>query len=93
MSDQLKYIILADEAGKEYPVIFPREIAHIDVAHGIMGQARRSGWTKVTGWLNPVAAGFFYPASGVTNGGSESLKMKSRPDDAHVIRTALQRKE
>ena len=82
----LKYIVLADEAGAEYPVRFPRALSHVGGAHGIMREARHSEWSHVKGWLNPVSAGFADPGTFATSGESESLKMKSRPEDAALLR-------
>lgn len=86
---EVKYIVLADEDRKEYPILFPREIGHVDVSNGIRGETRMSGWSRVKGWLNPVSAGFYDPDRKTTSGKSESLKIESRPTDAALINAFL----
>lgn len=81
MSEQFKYIILSD-GEKEYSVIFDAKLAHVDVAQGIMQETACSDWSKVTKRLKPVSAGFItMPECKVGTGGSESLKLKPRPQD------------
>lgn len=80
MSEQYKYIILSDGA-KEYSVIFDVKLAH-DVAQGIMQESAYSEWSKVLNRLKPVSAGFITMLEcKVGAGGSESLKLKPRPQD------------
>lgn len=87
--NEVKYIVLADEAGKEYPILFPRELGHVDVSNGIRGNAQMSGWSRVKGWLKPVSAGFYDPDRRMASGKSESLKLESRPNDAALINAFL----
>lgn len=83
-----KYIIIENEHGLPYPVVFPEMIQHIDMAH------------KLVDDLSQIAsAGFctFHPNDDSNNpitvdcfGKSVSLKKDARPDeDALYIRRIL----
>jgi hypothetical protein len=87
VSQQMKYIVL--RAGEqEFAVIFDKGLAHINVADGIRRESAHSQWSKVLLPLEPVAAGFVYmPEAEVDpHTGSESLKLKPRPQDQALIR-------
>ena len=76
-----KYVILTDtENGKEYAVIFDRDLAHKAVAEGIMSAMRRTEWGPRM-FLEPVAAGFVGDAAR----GSDSLGIGPRPQDQAII--------
>lgn len=76
-----KYIILANtETGREYAVIFDRDLAHKAVAEGIMSGMRRTEWGPRM-FLEPVAAGFV----GDGARGSDSLGIGPRPQDESIL--------
>lgn len=80
MSDR-KYVILANtETGKEYAVIFDRDLSHQAVAEGIMSGMRRNGWGPRM-FLDPVAAGFV----GDPTKGSDSLGIGPRQQDESIL--------
>lgn len=87
VSKQMKYIILSDGT-TEYPVIFHEKLAHINVAEGIIGESSYSSWSKILGRLSAVSAGFVEMPEIEVNpfSGSESLKLKPRPQDQAVLR-------
>jgi hypothetical protein len=82
-----KYIILQnDDTGKEYCIIFDRDLSHSAVAHGIMRDMGRNDWGPHM-YLTPVSAGFIATPDTVIGGrGSESLKLGPRPEDQSLIR-------
>ena len=81
MTEQFKYIVLSDGT-KEYAVIFDAKLSHVDVARGIARESAYSDWSKILLPLQPVSAGFIHmPECTVGTGGSESLRLKPRPQD------------
>lgn len=93
MGDDLKYIIVKT-GGHELPIIFSPIISHIDAAHGFRA-------ISDTPYSNIVAAGFcrievrdtVCPADIVVDcrGQSTTLKVKSRKEDAEIIKRELNR--
>jgi hypothetical protein len=76
-----KYVIFENpDTGREYAVIFDRDIAHKSVADGVMRETARAEWGPKM-FLEPVAAGFV----GDAKRGSESLKLGPRPQDHAVL--------
>lgn len=87
-----KYIILSD-GRHEYPVIFSNLLIHKEVAEGC-----RRGCGRRSEWLEVVGAGFFYlmPDDRATLGcsveafgESESLGIKSRPEDSKLLTSLI----
>lgn len=81
----MKYVIFEtkhfDLPPEEIPIVFPEDFVHADIASG-------ARWLFNSDEAEPVAAGFcrFPTAGGVkAEGNSESLGIKSRPEDADVI--------
>lgn len=80
----MKYVIFEtkhfDLPPEEIPIVFPEAFVHADIARG----ARMLFNGDL---VEPVSAGFCsFPAAGVkVEGMSESLGIKSRPEDADVI--------
>jgi hypothetical protein len=70
-----KYIIVRDRADREHGIVFPEAIIHRDVA-----RIHRASDVRV------VSAGFCYIGDHVEAfGESETLKLKSRPEDTAII--------
>lgn len=72
-----KYIVI-NQGGREYAILFHRDLQHSEVISPKVG--------------TPVAAGFyqFFPPSTVTvNGESTTLDLSSRPQDAAIIKRHL----
>jgi hypothetical protein len=74
MADHMKYVIV-EYAGVQTPFLFPAHIPHDSLRH-----------------FRPISAGFFCVSSGEKGmvnvsvwGDSESLKLKSRKEDAEII--------
>lgn len=90
MSERMKYIVLSDGT-KEYAVIFDQKLAHKNVADGIVAESATSQWSKILGRLTPVSAGFVeMPDCFIDDWtGSESLKLKPRPQDGPLLRGEL----
>ena len=70
------------------PVLFPEALVHKDVAEMIENvkvqpEGPFSRWWM---WPKPVSAGFINE-DGVVHGYSESLNLKSHPDDMHIIKS------
>lgn len=80
----MKYIILVDENGKEYPIIFPEIFVHKFVSN-LMTQLLE----QTIGYVSlPVAAGSLKIKDVECWGHSESLGMLfSRPCDELVVRS------
>ena len=70
----MKYIIVKDRQDKEYAIIFPEQIIHKDVA-----RIHRASDVRV------ISAGFCQLNPAEAWGESDSLKMKSRPEDSSII--------
>lgn len=83
----MKYVILRDSLGFEYPIIFPDKLVHSSVAFAIKcvidGQddVRRLNTKEPVESATAVAAGFMEVIPGEMHGDSESLNLKSRPID------------
>lgn len=84
----MKYVIV--KAGdQEYPVIFPDQMVHKDVAMHISAMLHNHHNVAIKD-LSVSSAGFVPSASlraMVCDGKSESLEIGSRPDDATFIAT------
>lgn len=82
----MKYIIfevtIGEELKKEEPVIFPNMFVHEDVAKRICHMLEMEhNFTSV-----PVSAGEFNPISCECSGKSETLNLKSRPQDSDIVK-------
>lgn len=79
----MKYIMFGRSAGEHLeqrtPIIFPNSLVHADVADALKGLPELTGCTV-------VSAGEFNALTGETYGGSTSLKVDSRPEDAVTIK-------
>lgn len=72
----MKYIIF-EEAGLEFPVLFPDFIEHHRVAMKFLSAAPKSaGWVKLEKDVSPFCSGQ-----------SVSLELESRPDNDSIIIT------
>ena len=79
----MKYIVMQDEEGAEDIFIFPRRIHHDAMAEALsrIKNQTHGNWERVV--REPVSAGF---VSGKRcHGESESLRLKSRPQDAALL--------
>lgn len=80
-----KYIMFENPGtGRKVPIIFPAELVHADMAEITMIVSRRAENREL---LRPVSAGFLSIMTSATEGESESLGKKSRPEDALIINT------
>ena len=91
MENQLKYVIMATEDGREFPVIFADVLTHKGMADHVAHLYHRERYDKgeYGEEVEPVSAGFFQvnAGGGVCYGHSESLKLKSRgPVDTEVVK-------
>jgi len=70
----MKYVIFKQK--QLLPVIIPEHVTHSQI--------------KIVG-AKPISAGFFENESGIVNtfGKSESLNLKSKPEDARIIESTL----
>jgi len=88
--DNLKYIML-DFGGTPVPVIFPSILQHADIANG--NKVLSAGFVQLHGDDSPD------PGNSVLEnsvevcvfGESHSLKVKSLPEDAEIIRREINR--
>jgi hypothetical protein len=93
-----KYIYF--KAGnREFPVMFPEDMVHSVMADAIRfymlktandmsnGMLSREALEKLADEVKPVSAGFVTLDIGSCSEGSETLKIKARPDDAKRLRT------
>lgn len=82
-----KYVILRDDStGKEYAVIFDRDLSHSAVAGGVINHMAGNTWGPRM-FLEPVSAGFVTPDLELIEGrGSESLSLNPRASDAAILR-------
>jgi len=79
----MKYIIVRDREEQEAAIIFPDRIIHREVA-----RIHRASGTRV------VSAGFCVIGEVVRAWGeSESLNMKSRPQDTEILKRDFQQAE
>ena len=88
-----KYVMFVRTRNKErtdgihLPVIFPEHIMHSDMGDAMRGYGITSGMTDnyYHQRVEPVSAGFIDLNSMTCFGGSESLELKSRPQDSQII--------
>jgi len=73
----MKYVILEDNLGTEYPIIFPSAITHADMADYVKHLLRRT----LNMETEVVSAGFC-DITAHCHGESESLRVSSRPTDS-----------
>ncbi len=82
-----KYVIMEATKGAKtvkIPIIFAHYASHKDMADNARHMLRRGQFNLNN--PNPVSAGFIDLPSFCTHGESESLNMKSDPDDAEIIK-------
>ncbi|WP_149913514.1 hypothetical protein [Sphingobacterium cavernae] len=81
----MKYIIIHQESYDDqavtYPIIFPNELNHSDVADVITSLIRISNKRVET-----ISAGFYNVGTGDTYGNSETLGLESRDIDDQIIK-------
>lgn len=87
-----KYVTFRDKDDREFPVIFPAEMVHLDVARAIQSAVRHSevkGHLREYSCPKPISAGMIASVRETGLGGeSETLELKSRQlEDSHLIRT------
>lgn len=84
-----KYVMFEDKHGRKFPVIFPEELVHSDMAEAVMQATRRGevgAGKRDYSCPKPVSAGFIKQLDVVTTyGASETLNLKSHPEDANLI--------
>lgn len=86
-----KYVTFRDKDGREFPVIFPAELVHLDVARAVQSAVRCAevkAKLREYSCPKPVSAGMIgsLQESGL-GGESETLELKSRPlEDSCLIR-------
>jgi hypothetical protein len=86
----MKFITTRDDAGKEEIFLFPRNIDH-DAMAEVLGRIKDhtyGNWQRVH--REPIAAGFV-SKSGLCFNMSESLHLKSRPEDTALLAQMLGR--
>jgi hypothetical protein len=83
----MKYIITSTEDFDQEIFIFPRTINHDIMAESISRMKNQShgNWKRLT--RTPISAGFI--SNGVCYGKSESLNIKSRPEDTGILKLYL----
>lgn len=77
----MKYIMF-EVSGTKVPVLFSKLIRH-DAVATYLRRPINDTFNKTD--CKPVSAGFYDPQTGAVYGESESLKIKSNPDDAAEI--------
>lgn len=83
----MKYVMIKCSKGildVRVPVIFPDLMMHADVARYMEALLRRENNFDSA---KPVSAGFYDPMDGAVSGKSESLDLKSDPQDEQTIFT------
>ena len=83
MNVEMKYVVVSSELGQQL-FIFPKSINHNDFAEVLSHIRHEKGvsWERV--YKEPVSAGF---TDGVTcYGKSESLSLKSSPNDTALLK-------
>lgn len=78
----MKYVILESEEGMRFPIIFPEQLVHANVATLIAALIDR----RIEVETSPISAGSF--SSGVDfscHGGSDTLKISQSPYDEAII--------
>jgi len=79
----MKYIVTENEEGEREIFVFPRSVPHnafAEVVAGIRNQTH-GNWRRIR--RKPVSAGFV--DGGRCHGRSESLHLKSRPEDTELL--------
>lgn len=78
----MKYVMLIDGNDRRYPLVFPENLVHEEMAKETMRHMARVHGLVVY----PISAGFvnFLPTI-LTHGKSETLGIGSKPYDAHYI--------
>lgn len=79
----MKFITTKQEDGTEEIFLFPREVNHDCMAETLKGIRSQSwgDWKRVR--REPIAAGFV--EGGKCTGYSETLNLKSRPEDSRLL--------
>lgn len=82
-----KYVILKDfDTGREFPIVFHRDLSHHAVANGVIRAMARNEWGPPRD-LEAVSAGFCSTDLLVEGKrGSESLKLEPRDIDGPILR-------
>lgn len=89
-----KYVMFVRTRNKEetdgvhMPIIFPAHIMHSDMGEAMIGYAMSNGFQENHYYQRMVAvsAGFIDMNSLTCFGESESLDLKSRPEDSQIIK-------
>lgn len=87
MSD-FKYVMFKDKHGREFPVVFPGDLIHEEMASAVQHAFRSSELKEgLRDWACPVpiSAGFCQIVATSAHGKSETLNMDSRPQDRQTI--------
>lgn len=87
MSD-FKYVMFRDKHGREFPVVFPGDLIHEEMAsavrHAFRSSELKEGVTDCACPV-PVSAGFCQIVATSAHGKSETLNMESRSQDRQTI--------
>jgi len=81
----VKYICVTDEQGQNEEIfVFPRSVHHSVFADmvGFMPNTSGPNWERIV--RKPVSAGFV-DRNGHCHGNSETLRLKSRPEDTNIL--------
>lgn len=80
----MKYIVTKSEEGSEEIFVFPMTIPHREMANAVsrLKNQLHGDWRRID--REPVSAGFV--ENGVCVGDSESLGLKSRPEDTELLK-------
>lgn len=84
----MKYIMFLDKLGRRFPVIFPDELVHANVAEAIQTAVRQGELEAgLTDWScpEPITAGSIDILCVGTHGHSETLSLKSEYNDRVII--------
>lgn len=87
MSD-FKYVMFKDKHGREFPVVFPGDLIHEEMASAVRHAFRSSELKEgKQDWACPipVSAGFCQIIATSAHGKSETLNMESRSQDRQNI--------
>ena len=79
----MKYITTKSEDGTVEMFTFPRSVPHSVMAEAVarLKNQTHGDWKRIT--REPISAGFI--DDGVCHGASESLHLKSRPEDTALL--------
>ena len=88
-----KYVMFVRTRNKErtdgvhLPVIFPTHIMHSDMGDAMRGYGMHNGYqdNHYHQRVEPISAGFINLQTLTCFGESESLELKSRPEDSQII--------